>query len=49
MLFPVDEQLDHSPLGTPFKTDRKRSHQLEEYRSKGPIASTDLDYKERER
>ncbi|XP_068688723.1 centrosomal protein of 128 kDa-like isoform X3 [Montipora foliosa] len=36
-----------SPLGTPFKTDRKRSHQLEDYRNKGPIASIDLDYKER--
>jgi len=36
-----------SPLSSPFKTDRKRSHKLQEYRGKGPIASTDLDYKER--
>ncbi|XP_020626136.1 centrosomal protein of 128 kDa-like isoform X4 [Orbicella faveolata] len=36
-----------SPMTSPLKTDRKRSHKLQEYRSKGPIASTDLDYKER--
>ncbi|XP_078345050.1 uncharacterized protein LOC144630560 isoform X3 [Oculina patagonica] len=36
-----------SPMTSPLKTDRKRSHKLNEYRSKGPIASTDLDYKER--
>ena len=38
---------DPSPITSPLKTDRKRSHKLQEYRSKGPIASTDLDYKER--
>ncbi|KAJ7373185.1 hypothetical protein OS493_014333 [Desmophyllum pertusum] len=36
-----------SPLSSPLKTDRKRAHKLQEYRTKGPIASTDLDYKER--
>ncbi|XP_073230612.1 uncharacterized protein [Porites lutea] len=36
-----------SPLISPFKTDRKRSYKLKDYRGKDPIASTDLDYKER--
>ncbi|XP_027038834.1 centrosomal protein of 128 kDa-like isoform X3 [Pocillopora damicornis] len=36
-----------SPLTSPLKADRKRSHKLQEYRSKGPISSADLDYKER--
>ena len=39
--------LDPSPLTSPLKADRKRSHKLQEYRSKGPISSADLDYKER--
>ncbi|XP_066016401.1 centrosomal protein of 128 kDa isoform X5 [Pocillopora verrucosa] len=36
-----------SPLTSPLKADRKRSHKLQDYRSKGPISSADLDYKER--
>ncbi|XP_022798345.1 centrosomal protein of 128 kDa-like [Stylophora pistillata] len=36
-----------SPLSSPLKADRKRSHKLQEYRLKGPMSSADLDYKER--